>query len=107
MIVAAILNSILSSNNDLEPFGGSNTPQESRDMRRRGAAAMAAMDRRTRKDSNDSTRSPVVPRGPTAAEQLAAKKAAKLAARKKKGKAQRKKYEEAMTMKNKMKLLFT
>ena len=46
------------------------------------------------------------PKGPTAAEQLAAKKAAKLAARKKKGQAGRKKYELAMTMQKKMKLLF-
>lgn len=46
-------------------------------------------------------------RGPTVAEQVAARKAAKLAARKKKGQEQRKKYEAAGTMAKKMKLLFT
>ena len=46
-------------------------------------------------------------RGPTVAEQVAARKAAKLAARKSKGQAGRKKYEQAMTQAKKMKLLFT
>jgi len=50
---------------------------------------------------------PPAPRAPTAAEKLAAKKAAELAARKKKGQAFRKKYEAAGTMAKKMKLLFT
>ena len=48
-----------------------------------------------------------VARGPTVAEQAAARKAAKLAARKSKGQAARKKYEQAMTQAKKMKLLFT
>ena len=108
MIVAAILGNILSGG-ARSPTGWHDlaTAGESRDRRRRGAAAMEAMDRRTRKDSNDSTRSPVVPRGPTVAEQVAARKAAKLAARKSKGQAGRKKYEQAMTQAKKMKLLFT
>jgi hypothetical protein len=71
---------------------------------KQAAADYAKFDRQTR-DRN--TRGAVAPRGPTVAEQVAARKAAKLAARKKKGQAQRKKYEAAGTMAKKMKLLFT
>ena len=76
-----------------------NDPNPAR-TRSRAARSKAAM-----LDLNKSDKSSK-PKGPTAAEQVAAAKAAKLAARKSKGQARRKKYELAMTQRKKMKLLF-
>ena len=111
MIVAAILKNVLS--------GGAKYPKG------RGAPVAMASKNRDAKKRNDmmdtimrnnehsnkmSARSGGgggAARGPTVAEQVAARKAAKLAARKSKGQAGRKKYEQAMTQAKKMKLLFT
>tara|TARA_R110000868_G_scaffold5518_1_gene33133 strand:- start:223 stop:549 length:327 start_codon:yes stop_codon:yes gene_type:complete len=108
MIVAAILKNVLS--------GGAKYPKG------RGAPVAMAKKNRDAKKRNDmmdtvmrnnehsnkmSARSGGAARGPTVAEQVAARKAAKLAARKSKGQAGRKKYEQAMTQAKKMKLLFT
>jgi len=113
MIVAAILKNVLS--------GGAKYPKG------RGAPVAMASKNRDAKKRNDmmdtimrnnehsnkmSARSGGgggggAARGPTVAEQVAARKAAKLAARKSKGQAARKKYEQAMTQAKKMKLLFT
>jgi len=111
MIVAAILKNVLS--------GGAKYPKG------RGAPVAMASKNRDAKKRNDmmdtimrnnehsnkmSARSGGgggAARGPTVAEQVAARKAAKLAARKSKGQASRKKYEQAMTQAKKMKLLFT
>tara|TARA_R110002124_G_scaffold86649_5_gene223875 strand:- start:469 stop:834 length:366 start_codon:yes stop_codon:yes gene_type:complete len=99
---------------DLEPFGGRYTPQE---KRTRATSQKVFMDKMMRDSDRSNNKSAGtgsyarkggggVARGPTVAEQVAARKAAKLAARKSKGQAQRKKYEQAMTQDKKMKLLF-
>ena len=80
-----------------------NDPNPAR-TRSRAARSKAAMLDLNKSDKSSKPRGK--PRGPTAAEQVAAAKAAKLAARKSKGQARRKKYESAMTQSKKMKLLF-
>ena len=106
MIVAAILGKILSGNKKSSARGAPVAMAKKTRDSRRSQAMMRDMMANNSRDRNDSS-APAAPRGPTAAEQVAAARAAKLAARKKKGQAGRKKYEQAMTQAKKMKLLFT
>ena len=115
MIVAAILGKILSGGAKY-PTGKHDLAMASRnsDAKKRRNEAMDKMMRDNDRSNNKSAGTGSyarsgggAARGPTAAEQVAAARAAKLAARKKKGQAGRKKYEQAMTQTKKMKLLFT
>ena len=103
MIAATILGKLLSGNTKSKKPNVRGAPvamaKKTRDSRKSQAMMRDMMDSNTRDKSSK-------PRGPTAAEQAAAAKAAKLAARKSKGQARRKKYESAMTQSKKMKLLF-
>ena len=110
MIVAAILGKILSGKPKY-PTGKHDLAMASRnsDAKKRRNDMMDTVMRNNEHSNKMSARSGGggAARGPTVAEQVAARKAAKLAARKKAGQAQRKKYEAAMTQAKKMKLLFT
>tara|TARA_R110000824_G_scaffold399454_1_gene604929 strand:+ start:819 stop:1139 length:321 start_codon:yes stop_codon:yes gene_type:complete len=106
MIVATILGKLLSGDKKSSARGAPVAmARKTRDSRKSQAMVRDMMANNARNRGND--KSSAAPRGPTAAQQVAAAKAAKLAARKKKGQAGRKKYEQAMTQAKKMKLLFT
>ena len=115
MIVAAILKNVLSGGAKYPTGRGAPIAMASknRDAKKRNDMMDTVMRNNERSNNKSAGTGSYarkggggVARGPTVAEQVAARKAAKLAARKSKGQAQRKKYEQAMTQDKKMKLLF-
>ena len=111
MIYGKIINAVKNYNKTiaaLDPFGGRNTPQENRKNAASRAAMMKDIQARNEQSNNMSAKSRGGggSKGPTVADQVAARAAAKLKAKKAKGQARRKKYEAAGSMAKKMKLIF-
>ena len=107
MILGAILKDILSSgtkSNDTKVMRPRSRNDAARDNRSRD---MIDTLRRNNERSNNARKGAVgASRGPTVAQQVAARAAEKLKAKKAKGQSRRKKYEAAETMAKKMKLIF-
>lgn len=115
MIIGAILKDVLSGgtkSNDSKAMRPRSRGDAARDNRSRDMmnTVMRNNDRSNNKSAGTGSYarrgSTGASRGPTVAQQVAARAAAKLKAKKAKGQSRRKKYEAAETMAKKMKLIF-